>query len=129
VRLLLHDAKVDYEDVRMSYDEWLKMKAEHPEKFEFGQLPVLERDGKCYPQSLSIMRMLAKEHGFYPKEKEELWRVESIIDWRDDYLNRYIPIMMEKDEEAKKKGAEEFVAGFLQTWLKKVEELLKANSS
>ena len=44
IRLLLHYAKVDYVDERLKGHEFQEMKS----KFEFGQVPVLERDGKMY---------------------------------------------------------------------------------
>ena len=46
IRMLLAHAKIEYEDVRLDHEQQQKLKAEG--KFEFGQVPVLEIDGKTY---------------------------------------------------------------------------------
>jgi hypothetical protein len=46
IRALLHTAKVAFEDVRYTREDWGKVKAS--ENFEFHQLPVLEVDGKFF---------------------------------------------------------------------------------
>ncbi|KAK6042591.1 glutathione S-transferase protein [Cooperia oncophora] len=46
----------EFEDVRLSQDEWLKQKNEMP----FGQLPVLEVDGKQLAQSHAIARYVGQ---------------------------------------------------------------------
>ena len=46
IRMLLNHAKVEFEDCRISKEEFAKMKEEG--KLEFGQLPVVEHDGKFY---------------------------------------------------------------------------------
>ncbi|KIH50854.1 glutathione S-transferase protein [Ancylostoma duodenale] len=51
----------EYEDVRLSFEEWPKHKAEMP----FGQIPVLEVDGKQLAQSIAIVRFLARKFGRY----------------------------------------------------------------
>jgi len=48
---------------------------------EFGQLPVMQINGKWYSQSISIMRMLGAQHGLYdPSDADKAWRIDSIID-------------------------------------------------
>lgn len=46
IRALLHHAKVPFEDVRYSREEWMQVKAD--DKFEFHQMPMLEVDGHYY---------------------------------------------------------------------------------
>jgi glutathione S-transferase len=43
IRMLLNHAKVEFEDVRLSPEDFGKLKNEG--KFEFGQVPALEVDG------------------------------------------------------------------------------------
>ena len=59
IRQIFAVAKQDYEDIRISQDEWPKHKAEMP----FGQMPVLEEDGKQLGQSYAIARYLARKYG------------------------------------------------------------------
>lgn len=49
IRMLLNHAKVEFEDVRLAKEDFAKLKEEG--KFEFGQVPALEHDGKVYTQS------------------------------------------------------------------------------
>ena len=42
IRMLLHNAKVEFEDVRFDMGAFKQLKLESPEKFEFGQVPVVE---------------------------------------------------------------------------------------
>ncbi|VDO84943.1 unnamed protein product [Haemonchus placei] len=49
----------DCEDVRVTFGDWPKLKEDMP----FGQLPVLDIDGKQLCQSFAIVRYLAKQFG------------------------------------------------------------------
>ncbi|KAK5974147.1 Glutathione S-transferase [Trichostrongylus colubriformis] len=59
IRQLFVVAEKDYEDIRISGEDWPKHKAAMP----FGQMPVLDVDGKKLGQSYSIARYLAKQFG------------------------------------------------------------------
>ncbi len=56
IRLLLTHAKANWEDVRLNKESFEELK--NSGKLEFGQIPVLEDNGKFYSQSLSILRYL-----------------------------------------------------------------------
>ncbi|KAK2151768.1 hypothetical protein LSH36_352g02000 [Paralvinella palmiformis] len=58
-RMLFVVAGVPYEDVRISLDDWPKLKKDAP----FAQLPVLEVDGRKLCQSLAIEIYLARKFG------------------------------------------------------------------
>lgn len=77
LRMLLAHAKVDYEDVRLTGEDLAKYKAEG--KFEFGQVPAVEIDGKTYAQSTSILRLLGKQHGYYSEDPITAWRIDSTL--------------------------------------------------
>ncbi|XP_046358194.1 glutathione S-transferase 1-like [Haliotis rufescens] len=62
-RLVLHCAGVPFEDKRIEFDAWPALKKDTP----FGQLPVIEIDGKVFPESMSISRYLAAENGLAGK--------------------------------------------------------------
>jgi len=46
IRMLLWHAKIEYEDVRIGPSELAGLKADG--KLEFGQVPVIEHDGKFF---------------------------------------------------------------------------------
>ncbi|GMS93295.1 hypothetical protein PENTCL1PPCAC_15470 [Pristionchus entomophagus] len=58
-RQLFHLSGTPFEDVRIQKDDWPALKAKTP----FGQIPLLEVDGKPLPQSFAIFRFLAREFG------------------------------------------------------------------
>jgi glutathione S-transferase len=58
-RLILHYAKQPFDDVRITHADWPKLKPSTP----FGQVPVLEVDGKPLAQSFAIYRYLARQFG------------------------------------------------------------------
>ncbi|KAK6016662.1 glutathione S-transferase protein, partial [Ostertagia ostertagi] len=80
----------NFTDVRLSHEEWPKHKAEMP----FGQLPVLEVDGKKLPQSYAIVRYLARQFGFAGKSAWEEAQVDAIADQHKDFLNEVRPYFM-----------------------------------
>ncbi|RCN49307.1 glutathione S-transferase protein [Ancylostoma caninum] len=70
-----------YEDVRVTQEEFPKMKPNMP----FGQLPVLYVDGKELAQSNAINRYLARKFGFAGKTPFEEAVVDSLADQYVDY--------------------------------------------
>jgi glutathione S-transferase len=59
IRLLLADLDVAFEDYQMDFDAWAALKPQMP----FGQVPMLEIDGRTLVQSQAILRHLARSHG------------------------------------------------------------------
>ena len=83
-RLALHLGKVPFEDVRIKT-------AEEREAFRasgkapFGQVPILEVDGKIIAQTGGIARYCGKLGGFYPKDDDfAAAKVDEIIDTATD---------------------------------------------
>ena len=71
IRFLLTHAKVEFEDVLVSREQLVEYKASG--LAEFGQLPVLERDGHKLAQSWSILRYLGTQLGYYPADAESAY--------------------------------------------------------
>ncbi|GMR35086.1 hypothetical protein PMAYCL1PPCAC_05281, partial [Pristionchus mayeri] len=74
VRQTLTLAGVEFEDIRV--DNWKEFKGQTP----FGQMPVLEVDGKQIPQSFAIARYVAKLHGLAGKTPFEAAWIDAIAD-------------------------------------------------
>ncbi|GMT06340.1 hypothetical protein PENTCL1PPCAC_28514, partial [Pristionchus entomophagus] len=80
VRQIFKLAEVDFEDVRIEDKNWPEFKDQTP----FGQMPVLEVDGKPIPQSFAIARYIASQHGLAGKTPFEAAWVDAMADqWRD----------------------------------------------
>lgn len=70
---------VSFDDVRVPINDWPEVK-NHPTRFSFGQMPVLEVDGVPYSQSVAILRYVGKLSGLYPADPLEALKVDEIID-------------------------------------------------
>lgn len=79
-RLILEYNKIPYEDVRVDHENWPKLKS----STVFGQLPILEVDGKQIPQSCAMARFLARQYKLAGKDAFEEAYVDSIADYHKD---------------------------------------------
>uniref|UniRef100_A0A1I7TS13 glutathione transferase n=1 Tax=Caenorhabditis tropicalis TaxID=1561998 RepID=A0A1I7TS13_9PELO len=79
----------DYEEQVVTFEQWPALKNSTP----FGQLPVLEVNGKPVGQSYAIARYLAKEFGLAGKNDIEEAEVDALADQFKDYLNEVVPYM------------------------------------
>ena len=50
IRMLFHKVGEEFEDLRYQYHEFITLQHQgyFKKKFEFGQIPVVEKDGKTY---------------------------------------------------------------------------------
>jgi glutathione S-transferase len=127
VRMLLAHAKVAFEDVSYTFETLPEAKASG--NLEFGQLPVLEIDGKFYAQSWAILRFAGKKYGYYPEDAYESWRVDSTLDAIGDLLNAFYKASFNPDEETKKALFQVFYDTTFPKWLDVIEKRVAANSS
>lgn len=126
IRFLLHNAKVEFEDARINGEKLGELKAAGA--LEFGQLPMLEKDGKKYAQSWSILRFLGQQYGYYPQDAEAAYKVDSLIDGIEEFFVKYFRGVFEKDADKKKVLLEEFLAWFPR-WAKITSDRLQNNES
>jgi glutathione S-transferase len=115
IRLVLTAAGIPFEDVRVPFEDWPKLKQTMP----FAQMPVFEIDGKVQLcQSLAVARYLARLYNLAGKTELEQAQADMIIDCVEDML-RPIPMFFRieqdpvKKAELKKKYIEEQMPDFL----------------
>ncbi|XP_071479930.1 S-crystallin SL11-like [Diadema antillarum] len=109
IRLLFAQAGVDYEDCRLTGEEFRDMKTD-PERLPLGQLPVLIVDNNPpIPQSSAIERYLAREFGMYGKNTLETIRIDVVCETVLDLFNGTIKFAFEKDEATKAKKKQDFM--------------------
>ncbi|TMS34860.1 hypothetical protein L596_002367 [Steinernema carpocapsae] len=80
-RMLFAFNKIPFEDIRIKKEEWLALKPKTP----YGQLPVLEVDGKELAQSFAIYRYLANEFGLAGNTPLEKAQVDAVADAYKDF--------------------------------------------
>jgi len=117
IRWILHYAGQEFEDHRVSFEEWGAVKATTPN----GQIPVLEVDGKKLPQSVAIGRFLARRHGLAGKDAWEEAEADAVVDYvtKDatakwiEWVKATITGQKEKAEEIKNEYVNKDVIPFL----------------
>lgn len=97
IRYILNYGGADFEDYRMEREDWPKIKPEMP----FGQVPVLEIDGKKVNQSTAISRHLAKQFGLAGKDEWEALQIDIAVDTIHDLRLRISTYAYETNEVAK----------------------------
>jgi glutathione S-transferase len=127
IRMALHTAKQEFEDVRYSQEQWAVEKATG--HYEFGQVPAMEMDGKFYGQSCAILRYHGKKHGFYSEDPYTAWRMDSYIDSIMDIMNGFYKFAFEQNEEKKKADAETYFTTIFPAWMNVIEKRFAANDS
>lgn len=123
-RVLFAVAGVKYEDNRIEFADWPKIKPTTP----VGSLPVLEVDGKIVATSQAINRHLAREFKLYGKNNEEHADVDMVCEVLLDIFTPMIQISFEKDEKAKEEKQKKFMSETIPTMCGYMEKKLDANN-
>ena len=127
-RLALHLGGVPFEDVRAKTPEEREA-FKNSGKAPFGQVPILEVDGKVVAQTGAIARYCGKLGGFYPKNDDfAAAKVDEIIDTATDItvaVGRTFRMEAQEKENARKELAD-FI---LPKYLKALEKIMTENGS
>lgn len=97
IRFLFSYAGVEFEDVRFNRDDWPKIKPTTP----FGQVPMLEIDGKKINQSVAISRYLAKQYGLAGKNDLEALEIDATVDTIHDVRAKLAAYHYEENADVK----------------------------
>ncbi|CAG9761714.1 unnamed protein product [Ceutorhynchus assimilis] len=123
IRYLFAYAKQPYEDNRIAFQDWQALKPNTP----YGQLPILEVDGKVVPQSTAIGRYLAKQFGLLGKNDWEALEADVLIDTMADLKKHVTPIFYAQSEEKKLELKKELLEKHLPFYLEKFEKIAASN--
>ena len=117
-RLALHVAGVDFEDVRVKFENWPALKPQTP----YGALPVYEMPGQPpLAQTNAILLLIGRGHGLHPADDFEAARHEAMMQHVEDLRANVGPTLRLPDAE-KKAAREALVAGFLPAWAEAAEK-------
>jgi glutathione S-transferase len=123
IRLVFAQAGVEYEDVRVEKDKWPALKSSTP----FGQLPILEFDGKTFSQSVAISRFLARKFNLAGKTELDQLQADMVIDCLEDGVKPLMAFFGEKDEARKAELKKKYADEQLPTAYAGLESILKWN--
>ena len=94
-RAMLDYSKTEYKNTLLNFGEWPALKASG--KFENGQLPVLEVNGKQYTQSLAMETYLAKEFNLMGSNAEDEYQIMNLLCSREDYVKPIFEVIIVLD--------------------------------
>ncbi|VVC88621.1 unnamed protein product [Leptidea sinapis] len=114
IRMLLAYGDQKFEDIRISGEDWPTFKPSMP----FGQMPVLEINGKKYAQTLAIMRFLGRKYGLVGDDIEQDFEIDQNAS----------AVHYESDENVKAKKHNELSKDFYPVVLKKLDEIIASNN-
>ncbi|XP_038222286.1 glutathione S-transferase 2-like isoform X1 [Zerene cesonia] len=123
-RLLLAYGGQKFDDRRVAKEEWLDLKPNTP----FGQLPVLEINGKRHGQSIAIARYLGRKYGLAGDNIEEAFEIDQNVDFYGDIRLKAANVFHETDPELKKKKHEELLNNYYPQALNRLHDIVTKNN-
>lgn len=124
-RLILAYAGKEYEDIRFSQEEWPNYKFKTP----LQQCPMLEIDGRWFPQAAAHFTFLAREFGLYGQTNMDHLIIDVVISTLEDVYkvsvkSWYMEHGQERDEKIQTARREE-----TPKYLAYLEQLLSENGT
>merc|ERR1712018_760574 len=122
-RLMLAHKGVDYEDCRITGEQWKELKPKTP----FGGMPLLEYNGLELAQSKAVARFLARELNLAGKTRWEEAQVDMVVDCIADLFADQVKMFFEKDEKRKAEWMERMQKEIVPTAMANLEAILAKN--
>jgi len=127
VRLALHAGGIQFEDERLSNEQFAKDKAAG--RFKNGQVPVLDVNGTQIAQSNAILIYAGKLARLYPWDPLAALKVEEALGNFDDIGAAWRPVYREQDPEKKAKLGLEIFNGAWKAWFGRIDATIGKNGS
>ena len=119
-RAILTYAKADWEDKRITHEEWPKMK--ETDLFEFHQMPILVHNGKKMSQRIAIELYLLRQFNLYGKNIDEQYEIDNLLCTFDDLLPLLGKYVFRCKDEKEKEETKKVLIEKVQFYVKKIEE-------
>ncbi|XP_067009016.2 glutathione S-transferase-like [Anabrus simplex] len=124
IRFIFAYAGIDYEDVRITKEQW----SERKEGMPFGMVPALEIDGKLVGQSNAIARYLAKQYGLAGKDEWESLQCDMLVDTLSDLKQVLYQYRMETDPIKKEEKKQMLLRETIPFFMGKFEKVVAENN-
>jgi glutathione S-transferase len=119
IRIAFHAAGIDFEDHRISFQEFQETRASFP----FTCVPVLEIDGQPVTQSSAICRYVGKMAGLYPEDSLQALYCDETLGAIEDTTNHIAQTMLLSGD-ALREAREALASGRLPILLRGLDGLL-----
>jgi glutathione S-transferase len=120
VRIALHAAGVEFEDIRWSFPEF----GENRQKLRFCAVPSLEIYGQVFTQSNALSRYVGKLSDLYPEDPMQALYCDEVLEALED-LNHYVVQTFGLKGEELVNARQQLMEGRLTVFIKGLSELLK----
>ena len=120
VRIALHAAGIDFEDNRISFQQFMETRSEA----RFTCVPVLEIDGQPVTQANALTRYAGRLAGLYPDDPIQALYCDEALGAFEDVTNHIGRTMRMQGDELKQ-ARQELADGWLTIYLRGLEEILK----
>nr|NP_001187810.1 glutathione S-transferase class-mu 28 kda isozyme [Ictalurus punctatus]ADO29151.1 glutathione S-transferase class-mu 28 kda isozyme [Ictalurus punctatus] len=128
IRMILYAANKDFEDVRVTENQWPSLKSQMP----FGQLPVLEMtpqgdagDKITLTESMAIARLLARELDLYGNTVNEVYLIERVNSLTSALQEEIYRLHLKKAEDAER----HVKMDHLNEYFEAIEDMLKITTT
>ncbi|KAH7698280.1 Nagst-1 protein [Aphelenchoides avenae] len=128
IRLVFTYKDVEFEDVRLSFEDFHKVKL----NYQFKKLPVLEVDGKPLPETYAILRYLAKKYGLLGKDEFEQALVDAYADMLKDFgqeIRPWVSVPAATPQDEKDKLQKEYLEPAAAKYLPIIVDIIEKSKS
>ncbi|XP_044270389.1 glutathione S-transferase-like [Tribolium madens] len=124
IRFLLNYGGIEFEDHRFDRENWPQLKPNMP----FGQVPILEYNGKVAHQSIAIARFFAKKVKLVGNDDWEDLEIDAIVDTINDLRQKIALYHYETNESVKESRKEPLFKETIPYYLQRLDAVVKANN-
>jgi len=125
IRFIFALKEIPYEDHRIERPDWPAIKEKHP----WGQLPILEVNGKVMAQSMAITRYLARKYDLVGANELESAKCDEYVDAISDLRANWRSFFFETDEPKREIAKKEFLENQVPKCFAKFEAILRSNGN
>ena len=119
VRIALHAAGIEFEDERLSFEQFSEMRRGTP----FSALPVLNIDGADVTQTNSLLRYVGKIAGLYPTDSLQALYCDEVMSAFED-VNHHVGRTLFLQGDELRLAREKLVDGWLTIFVRGLDKLL-----
>eukprot|EP00919_Chromeraceae_sp_WS-2016_P005640 GHVR01013193.1.p1 GENE.GHVR01013193.1~~GHVR01013193.1.p1 ORF type:complete len:228 (+),score=41.19 GHVR01013193.1:33-716(+) len=129
IRLAFAIAGKEFEDVRLTHEQFYKLKSDKPYLFPNGQVPSLECGDKVLCQSQAIIDMVFTMSGMNVTDVWEVAKAKESMGCVEDIFNAIVPSFYESNDEVKKQMRKKLNDETLPNKFKSLNALIEQNGN